>query len=69
MKMLLEQFVEGKNGHTTFLPLNTKVGGPVNYIKDKEVISLMDNQARHKELNFSRTEQFFLLITSFCQSS
>ena len=29
------------------MPLNTKIGGPVKYIKDKEVICLMDDQATH----------------------
>ena len=29
------------------MPLNTKIGGPVKYIKDKETICLTNNQARH----------------------
>ena len=29
------------------MPLNTKIGGQARYIKDKEAICLMDNQARH----------------------
>ena len=29
------KLVDGKNGSTTFLPLNTKTGGPVQYVKDK----------------------------------
>ena len=29
------------------MPLNTKIGGPVKYAKDKETISLTKDQARH----------------------
>ena len=29
------------------MPLNTKTGGPARYIKDKEAICLMNDQARH----------------------
>ena len=29
------------------MPLNTKIGGPVKYIKDKETICLTNDQARH----------------------
>ena len=29
------------------LPLNTKIGGPVKYVKDKETICLTNDQARH----------------------
>ena len=39
--------VEGKNSPTTFLPLNTKIGGQARYIKDKEAICLTKDQARH----------------------
>ena len=41
------KLVEGKNGPTIFLPLNTKIGGPVRYIEDKKAICLTNNQARH----------------------
>ena len=41
------KLIEGKNGPTTFLPLNTKIGGWTRYIRDKAFIYLMDNQARH----------------------
>ena len=29
------------------MPINTKIGGPVQYFKDKETICLMDDQVRH----------------------
>ena len=29
------------------MPLNTKIGGPVKYLKDKETICLTKDQARH----------------------
>ena len=29
------------------MPLNTKIGGPARYIKDKEAICLMNDQTRH----------------------
>ena len=29
------------------MPLNTKIGGPVKYVKDKETICLTNDQARH----------------------
>ena len=29
------------------MPLNTKIGGPVRYVKDKETICLTNDQARH----------------------
>ena len=29
------------------MPLNTKIGGQARYIKDKEVISLMEDQAKY----------------------
>ena len=41
------KLIEGKNGPTTFLPLNTKIRGQTRYIKDKTAICLADNQARH----------------------
>ena len=34
-------------GPVTFLPLETKRGGPVRYVKDKKTICLTNNQARH----------------------
>ena len=39
--------MNSKNDPTTFLPLNTKIGGPVKYVKDKENICLTTDQARH----------------------
>ena len=41
------KLVESKNCATTFLPLNTILGQPVKYFKDKETICLTINQARH----------------------
>ena len=35
------------NDPTTFLPLNTKIGGLVKYVKDKETICLTKDQARN----------------------
>ena len=35
------------NSLTTFLPLNTKIGGPARCIKDKDALCLMNDQARH----------------------
>ena len=32
---------------TVLLPLNTKIGEPVKYVKDKENICLTMDQARH----------------------
>ena len=29
------------------MPLNTKIGGPIKYVKNKETICLTDIQARH----------------------
>ena len=29
------------------MPLNTKIGGPTRYIKDREAICLTNDQARH----------------------
>ena len=37
----------GENGTITFLPLNTKMGGLINYVKDKEVKCLNEDQVRH----------------------
>ena len=39
--------MKGKNDPTTFLPLNTKIGGPAKCVKDKENICLTTDQARH----------------------
>ena len=36
-----------KNDTTTFLPLNTKIGGPVKCVKYKENICLIMDLARH----------------------
>ena len=36
-----------KNGPNVFLPLNTKIGGPIKYAEDKETICLTNDQARH----------------------
>ena len=39
--------MKGKNDTTTFLPLNTKIGGPIKSVKDNENICLTRDQARH----------------------
>ena len=39
--------MKSKNDPTTFLPLNTKLGGPVECVKDKENICLTTDQARY----------------------
>ena len=39
--------MKSKNDHTTFLPLNTKIGGPVKCVMDKKNICLTTDQARH----------------------
>ena len=41
------KLVEGKNGPTAFLSLNTKIGGQARNIKDKEAICLIKDQARY----------------------
>ena len=38
---------KGKNGTSTFLPLNTKLGGLVTFVKKKEIICLTEDQASH----------------------
>ena len=39
--------LKGKNGTTTFLPFDSKTGGNVKYIKDKDAICLMEDQMRY----------------------
>ena len=39
--------MKGKNDPTAFLPLNTKIDGPVKCVKDKKNICLTMKQARH----------------------
>ena len=39
--------MEGKNGPTTFLPLNTNINGHAMHIKDNETICLTEDQTRH----------------------
>ena len=39
--------MEGKNGPTTYLPLNANISRQTKYIKDEEAICLAENQARH----------------------
>ena len=40
-------FIEGKNGPTTFLPLNTNIGGQSKPNKNKEMRHLTEDQAKH----------------------
>ena len=39
--------MKDKNDPTIFLPLNTKIGGPVKCVKDKKNMCLIMEQARH----------------------
>ena len=39
--------MKGKNDPTTFLPLNSKLDGPVAYLKDRETICLTADQAKY----------------------
>ena len=41
--------IKGENGTMAFVPMNTKIGGPVNvrYVKDNEVKCLTEDQVRH----------------------
>ena len=39
--------MKGTNGPSTFLPSNTKFGGQARYIKDREAICLMEDQAKY----------------------
>ena len=41
------KLVNGKNGTTPFLPLNSKKGGPVRYVKDRKTICLTEEQMRY----------------------
>ena len=41
------KLTKGENGTTTFLPLNTKIGGPVKYAQDKKVMCLTKEQTTH----------------------
>ena len=39
--------IKGKNGTTSFLPFDSKTGGKVKYIKNKDSISLTEDQTRY----------------------
>ena len=41
------KLVKGKNGATSFLPIDDKTGGKVSYIQNKDAICLMENQASY----------------------
>ena len=41
------KLVEGKNGPKTFLCLNAHIVGQTKHIKDKEILCLTEDQARH----------------------
>ena len=41
------KLIKGKNGTTPFLPLNSKKGGPVKYVKDRKGICLTEEQMRY----------------------
>ena len=39
--------MKGKNDSTPFLPLNSKTGGKVTYVQNKDDICLTERQADH----------------------
>ena len=39
--------LKGRNGTSTFLPFNSKTGGDIKYIKDKDAICLMEDLMRY----------------------
>ena len=41
------KLVKGKDGTTLFLPIESKTGGKVSYIKNKEAICLSEKQANY----------------------
>ena len=41
------KLVTGKDGTTTFLPIDDKMGGKVSYIQNKDAICLTENQASY----------------------
>ena len=46
-KIRIFKLIEGKNGLTTFLPLNTNIGGHIKPNRNKENRYLMEDQAKH----------------------
>ena len=43
----LFKLVEGKDGSTTFMPIESTTGGKVNYVQDKETKCLTESQANY----------------------
>ena len=41
------QLLKGKDGTTSFLPIDDKTGGKVNYIQNKEAMCLTEKQANY----------------------
>ena len=41
------KLVKGKNGTTSFLPIDDKTGGKVSYIQNKDAMCLTENQASY----------------------
>ena len=41
------KLVKGKDGTTSFLPIDDKTGGKVSYIQNKDVMCLIENQASY----------------------
>ena len=41
------KLVKGKDGTTSFLPIENKTGGKVSYIKNKEAMCLSEKQANY----------------------
>ena len=50
--------MKGENGTTTFLPLNTRKGGPARYVKDKETKCLTEDQVRH---TYKKVESYSII--------
>ena len=45
------KLVKGKDGTTSFLPIDDKTGGKVSYIQNKEAMCLTENQASYVSKN------------------
>ena len=41
------KLVKGKDGTTSFLPIDDRTGGKVRYIQNKDAICLIENQASY----------------------
>ena len=41
------KFVKGRGGSTSFLPIDSKTGAEVSYMKNKEAMCLSEKQAKY----------------------